>query len=94
MEILAGKESEKILWDGGEPGKGTGWCEPDREAGGIPRHCRYLGQRQIHIAPYDGRAGYAHIGAGICGGKDISALSRDELTIFRRRKIGFVFPKL
>ena len=24
-------------------------------------------------------------------GKDISALSRDELTIFRRRKIGFVF---
>lgn len=30
-------------------------------------------------------------GQVIVAGKDISTLSRDELTIFRRRKIGFVF---
>ena len=30
-------------------------------------------------------------GRVIVAGKDISTLSRDELTIFRRRKIGFVF---
>lgn len=30
-------------------------------------------------------------GQVVVAGKDISSLSRDELTIFRRRKIGFVF---
>ena len=30
-------------------------------------------------------------GQVVAAGKDISSLSRDELTIFRRRKIGFVF---
>lgn len=30
-------------------------------------------------------------GEVLIGGKDISKLSRDELTIYRRRKIGFVF---
>ena len=33
-------------------------------------------------------------GEVIIDGRNISGLSRDELTVYRRRKIGFVFQKL
>ena len=32
-------------------------------------------------------------GRVVVDGKDISQMERDELTVFRRRKIGCVFPK-
>ena len=49
------------------------------------------GSGKIHSAAYAGRPGPPDSGKVYVDGKDIFSLKEEALTIFRRRKIGFVF---
>ena len=67
----------------------TGWtC---RWRTGVCGHRRHLRLGQVDPAAHAGRAGPAHLGQRRVDGRDLSTLKDEELTVFRRRKIGFVF---
>src|SRR5699024_4475436 len=51
---------EKILWHGGEPGKGPGWREPFRGGRRIRGGGGDLRVREEHPASHAGRAGLSH----------------------------------
>jgi len=53
--------------------------------------CGNLRQRQVHPASHDGRAGHPTSGNVIVRDKELSKMNDEQLTIFRRRNIGFIF---
>lgn len=59
--------------------------------GRICCNCRHIRLRQIHAAAHAGRAGSPYKWHGHGGRTGYFLLKEEALTIFRRRKIGFVF---
>ncbi len=53
--------------------------------------CGNFRQRQVHPASHDGRAGHPTSGNVIVRDKELSKMNDEQLTIFRRRNIGFIF---
>ena len=90
MKILETKKLKKYYGKGdtlvkagrGGP-RGGGW--------GIRGHRGHQWLRQIHLLHMLGGLDRPTNGTVIVDGKDIFSLKDEALTIFRRRKIGFVF---
>ena len=90
-EHFRNKKLEKILWHRAEYHKSSGWCNSHCRTGRICCHCGNFRQRKIHIAQYDGGLDVPTSGNVKVKGKDLSGLNDEQLTIFRRRNIGFIF---
>ncbi len=89
MTVLETQELKNIT-DRGHPGQGSGRVDLGWKRG-VRGHRGDLRERESTLLHMLG--GLDRPTGGLCagGGKDIFSLKDEELTIFRRRKIGFVF---
>lgn len=90
MTILETKDLRKFYGSGDTQVKALDGVDLSVE-NGSSWHRGHLRLRQVHPAHMLGGLDRPTSGAVLVDGKDIFSLKDEELTIFRRRKIGFVF---
>ena len=81
----------QILWDGGKSGQSRQSCEYPDWAGRICRHFGKSGSGKSTLLHMLGGLDTPTSGSVILSDKDLYSMKEDQLAVFRRRKIGFVF---
>ena len=82
---------EKILWGRAEHYKGSGWRFSLGRTRGICRYRWHIRSGKSTLLNMIGGLDVPTSGKVIVDGKDLSTLNDEQLAIFRRRKIGFIF---
>ena len=91
MEVLQAKNLKKIYGSGNNAVHALDGVDLSVKKGEFVAFVGTSGSGQIHAAAHAGRADRPTSGTVMVDGQDIFSLKEEALTIFRRRKIGFVF---
>ena len=90
-EYFTDNRFKKILWYGTEYYKGTGWCEFSVEEGEFVAVVGTSGSGKSTMLHMMGGLDTPTSGRVIVLGEELAKKNDEELTIFRRRNIGFIF---
>lgn len=84
-------KSQKVLSAWNQHSKGIRWCEFSGKRAGICCDYWQIGKWKSTLLHMLGGLDTPSEGEVCIAGKNIAGMNREELTIFRRRKVGFIF---